>query len=74
MSKKSTYETADFRCPFYRDSQPDVIVCEGITDDSVIHMKFKGKAERNRQATIFCKGCYEKCELYIALMMYKYGE
>ncbi len=74
MSKKSSFGTADIRCPFFRYHEPMVIGCEGITDDSTIRMVFDTRDGRDRQERIFCTACYEKCELYIALMMYKYGE
>ena len=69
MSKKSTYETAEFKCPFFEKDEPYAITCEGVTDASRISVRFTRRADRNRQAEIFCKNKYENCEIYRMLMM-----
>lgn len=73
-SKKTEYGTEDVKCPFFQCHEPKVIVCEGITDDSVIRLWFKHNRGRNAQEDIFCKCAYEKCEIYMMLMMFKYGD
>lgn len=73
MSKKSSFGTADIRCPFFRYHEPMVIGCEGITDDSTIRMVFDTRDGRDLQERIFCKGRYHYCEIYRAVYA-KYEE
>ena len=41
-------ELPDIWCPFYHKDSGRVIFCEGITDDSVIHLSF-GSMEAKRK-------------------------
>lgn len=69
-----SWNRVDVGCPFYhRDDCHRAIVCEGIVPDTEARMKFGSTQERKRRMEIFCCGCYEKCEQYIALMS-KYDE
>lgn len=74
MGKKTNYEDADFKCPFYRGNKGLEIVCEGITERSVVKIKFDTVKLRVQQSDIFCKKSYEKCEIYKMLTEYKYGD
>lgn len=63
------------RCPFYRsDDGMQKIVCEGIVDDSTITLRFKYKADFNKQTCAYCCEHYRKCEIYRTLVRDKYGE
>ena len=48
-------------------SGKDRIICEGITNECVSIVKFKGKSARTEHRQMYCDSCYEKCYLYNAL-------
>lgn len=52
------------KCPFYISMDSTSITCEGITDDCVCKLIFKGKESKNQQRKIFCSEHYENCEIY----------
>lgn len=63
------------RCPFYRsDDGKQKIICEGIVDDSTITLRYKFKADFDKQTIAFCCQHYKKCEIYRMLVRDKYGD
>lgn len=62
------------RCPFYRrDNGADRIFCEGITDESVLSLHFRGTKQFDIQMDTFCTDHYERCEL-CRMLTEKYEE
>ena len=61
-------------CPYYIREQGREIVCAGITDDSRITLRFRGRRAKERQMRIYCcSWSCEKCELYRAVAE-RFGE
>lgn len=57
------------RCPFYCSEQREhetKLRCEGLRPGTWIHYVFSIKSEMIHHREMYCKGCYEKCPLYIA--------
>ena len=54
----------DARCPFYRHEDSQVIYCDGIVPDSVIHLAFANKADAKEYKVKYCRKCFEECLLY----------
>ena len=62
-------------CPFYRwDDGKKRITCEGVVEQSSIAQIFHNKEDYEQHISIFCSGCYEKCEIAQTLMKFKYEE
>ena len=51
-------------CPFYKHEHPQVIYCDGIVPDSVIHLAFANKTDAVEYKIGFCCDCYQKCPIY----------
>lgn len=62
------------RCPFYRKDSPQTILCEGIIPDTKISQNFDCQAHKEVQKDIFCDGNFECCEMFRAIMRFKYLE
>lgn len=55
------------RCPYFReeDARRHSITCAGVGEAySTILSYGNRERERQRQITLFCEGCFEKCEVY----------
>lgn len=64
-----TWLAGEAQCPFYRrDDDHHRIVCEGITQDSSLVVKFRRQKDFALQAREFCAKSYRCCELYRMLM------
>ena len=64
--KANGYEAAGVRCPFYRASgeKGRFIRCEGIGNARSTTLTYRGERQRERQMAVFCRGCFERCEVY----------
>jgi len=54
-------------CPFFRAHNEKEILCEGHVPGSKTIIRFNTVAEKKKQQTIFCEGCYERCEHFQAV-------
>lgn len=69
-----SYKQVYVVCPFYKeDDGKRRIVCEGLTDDSIIIQAFKTKEAYERQIDVFCCKECDKCEIY-GVLFAKYEE
>ena len=48
-------------CPFYKHEHPQVIYCDGIVPDSVIHLAFANKTDAKEYKLGYCLDNYEDC-------------
>ena len=51
----------DAICPFYRHEDSQVIYCDGIAKDSVIHLAFANKSDAKEYKLRYCRNCYRNC-------------
>lgn len=70
------YESADVKCPFYKDIDKKVlkIKCEGITDDCSLHLCFYNLDAETYHISLYCNERYRECPIYRMLMRDKYDE
>lgn len=61
--KHNTFADKDAVCPFYRWQDNHKICCEGIIDNSTIHLAFASPADRQQQVEERCNSMegYPKC-------------
>ena len=68
-------KSADYiLCPFFHAHGDRTILCEGNIPDTRSEVKFKNKVEKNQHQTIFCEGCYNKCEHYLSVIHFQWKE
>ena len=63
------YVSVAARCPFYHSEDAQKVYCEGVTDDTSIHLAFKSCAALSSYKWRYCYGDYQKCRL--ARMQFK---
>ena len=63
----------DALCPFYLHEDSQVIYCEGVVQDSVIHLAFANKVDAKEYKLEYCRKCYDKC-LISQLLEEKYND
>lgn len=51
-------------CPFYRHEHPQMVYCDGVTEDSVTHEAFVTKAAAVAFKNAFCRNKYTECPIY----------
>ena len=61
-------------CPLFCAHSERKILCEGHIPNTRTEQQFKTKGEKTQQQTIFCEGCYKKCEHYISVMHFRWNE
>lgn len=71
-----SYIDVNVMCPFYNysDSRKHKIACEGIVDNSCIHLFFQNRQDFQIQMDTFCCEHYTKCEVFNMLMNTKYPD
>lgn len=63
----NSFDDVNAKCPFFGSSGIDRVICEGMNDDCISILKFKGVKSRNKYRENFCDSRYERCHLYKAL-------
>ena len=61
-------------CPFFKAHDTKQIKCEGHVPGSSNIICFKSASEKNQQQTLFCEGCYERCEHYQAVAHFRWED
>lgn len=51
----------DAICPFYHHEDKQVIYCDGIVPDSVIHLAFANNTDAKAYKVKYCRNCYNEC-------------
>lgn len=51
----------DAICPFYLHEDPQVIYCEGIVPDSVIHLAFANRCDARDYKVKYCRKNHDEC-------------
>lgn len=50
-------------CPYYRHEDPQVIYCDGVVDESVIHLAFSSKITAREYKESYCRCRYADCKI-----------
>lgn len=61
-------------CPLFHAHSEKSILCEGEVPETRTEIKFKGVSQKCQQQKIFCEGCYQKCEHYIAVKHFRWED
>ena len=61
MPKRNTDENVFVKCPYYRCESQCVIYCEGVEENSAIHLAFSTPQLRKDYQERFCKSCWKRC-------------
>jgi hypothetical protein len=66
----ANYEAKNVQCPFYRASERKggYIRCEGIAGARNVLLIYRSERQRIKQMEIFCQNCYDRCEIYRAIV------
>lgn len=52
------------QCPFFISSGKDTVLCEGITDDCSVLVRFNSPDKRTEYRRSFCNNKYQECPLF----------
>ena len=52
--KRNWREDYDAQCPFYRREDGLVLVCEGVTPESSLGLRFAQKQQKRAHKAVFC--------------------
>lgn len=53
------YTDYNAQCPFYHANDKNLIYCEGVTDNTIIHLAFPGSAAKYKD--YYCCHKWEEC-------------
>jgi hypothetical protein len=60
-------------CPFYKHENRQVIFCEGIGEDSVIHLAFANPSDCLSHKKRYCRCSHTECSISKMLLSHKYN-
>lgn len=66
-TKKNRYTCSDVLCPFYHCEDPRRIICEGVQENSAIHLTFPNAGDKANYKESHCQRNYESCLVEEAL-------
>lgn len=53
------YNDTNIQCPFYKQEDEKMIYCEGVTDETAIHLAFTGSIKKYKEH--YCSRRWENC-------------
>lgn len=53
--------TTDVVCPYYKYEAPQMIYCEGVDDDTALHLAFATKQGKKKYVAEKCGDCWKAC-------------
>ena len=59
-------------CPFYHSEDSNRVCCEGLEDDSTIHVVFQSSRKKTAYSTKYCCERYKSCKVS-QILFDKYG-
>lgn len=65
--KSKRRESRCAKCPFYDGEEAQKVVCEGVEENTRIHLCFDTPASQRAYKIEFCYNYYEDCIIYKAL-------
>jgi hypothetical protein len=51
-------------CPHYKGEKPQMVRCDGVVSDSVLHHAFADRSSGAKYKRDFCRGNYKACAIY----------
>ncbi len=65
--KSNRRESKCAKCPFYECEEAQKVICEGVEENSGIHLCFKTPESQKKYKREHCYNNYEDCIIYKAL-------
>lgn len=65
--KSKRRESRCAKCPFYDSEEAQKVVCEGVKENTGIHICFETPASQKEYKHEFCYNNYQGCIIYKAL-------
>ena len=65
--KSKRRESKCAKCPFYDSEEAQKVVCEGVENNTGIHLCFESPASQKEYKKAFCYHNYKDCLIYKAL-------
>ena len=62
--KRNQYKSKTAMCPFYKKEDRQTIFCEGVTDNSSVHLAFGYDTECKEYKTTYCRCSFLRCPVY----------
>lgn len=53
--------TKDVVCPYYKYEAPQMVYCEGVDDNTALHLAFATKQGKKAYMGAKCKECWKGC-------------
>lgn len=53
--------TKDIACPYYKHEDTQMVYCEGVDDNTALHLAFATKKEKKSYIEGKCKNCWSGC-------------
>lgn len=53
--------TKDVVCPYYKYEAPQMIYCEGVDDNTALHLAFASKEGMKKYMKAMCRDCWKEC-------------
>lgn len=66
--KKGNVESAAVRCPFYSTIFDKEVMCEKVTKNMTLGIRFRTEKEKQMYMGMYCNNYYERCKLCKMLM------
>lgn len=68
------YISSKTLCPFYKHENRFVIFCQGIKEESVLHLAFPSPSSCVEFKSCYCRKDYTKCPIYKMLNNISYPD
>lgn len=66
-------ENKSAKCPFYKEEDRQKVFCEGVEENSKIHLAFSSPTQKSEYCRKYCYRNYKYC-LIADMLFYKYDE
>ena len=55
------FYTKDVACPYYKHDDPQMVYCEGVEDDTALHLAFSTRQEKKNYVSAKCCERWKSC-------------
>ena len=59
--KRGQYESKTTACPFYKKEDRQTIFCDGVTDNSSVHLAFGNASDCKEHKIAYCRSDFHLC-------------
>lgn len=62
--KRNQYKSKTAVCPFYKKEDQQTIFCDGVVDNSSVHLAFGNHSDCKEHKVAKCRSNYMQCPVY----------